>query len=107
MELEAPRKLTKSDVGFLLLFGAFQGAIVGLMTALLNRHHDGHWESQRHLVTRIGVPTVIFALGAVASRWLFPRGVVRVPRTPMGARLQTVVFVALMLFLAFALWRML
>jgi hypothetical protein len=106
MEQEAARKLTKSDIAFLLLFGAFQGSLVALVTTLSNGHRYGHWESQQHLLTRIGICLVVFALGTVALRILFPRGIIRFPRASTGARFQTVAFVVLMLGLAYACWRM-
>ena len=106
MEQDAPRKLTKSDVAFLLLYGAFQGALVAFFTALWSRHDHGHWESPRNLIGRFVIDIAIFSVGTLAMRKLFPRGFSKFPRTPMGARIQAVAFFVLMLGLAYALWKM-
>jgi ABC-type Fe3+-siderophore transport system permease subunit len=106
MGQETPKKPTKSDIVFLLLFGAFQGALVAFVITLSSRHHNGHWESQRHLLIQFGIAVAVFSLGTVAQRKLFPRGIVRPPRTPAGARVQIVLFWALMLGLSYALWKM-
>jgi hypothetical protein len=103
MEQDATRKLTKSDVTFLLLFGAFQGALVAFLITLSNWHHDGHGASRRNTLGMFIISVVIFALGSLALRILFPRGLV--PRTPTGARIRTVVFFALMAGLVYVCWK--
>lgn len=87
MEQETPRKLTKSDIVSLLLFGAFQGALVGVLITLSNRHHNGYWDSEHSLLTRFIFFIILWAPTTLTQRILFPKGFW--PRTPMGARIQT------------------
>jgi hypothetical protein len=104
MEQATTQKLTGSNIVGLLLYGAFQGALVAFAIVLWNHHDSGHWES--HILGRFIINIVLFAVGTLATRKLFPSGVIGSPRTPMGARIQTTTFFALMLGLAFVLWKM-
>jgi drug/metabolite transporter (DMT)-like permease len=85
--------------------GLAWGILTAFLITLSNWHHTGHLDSHRNMLGRFAIFMAVGAIGNLA-RWKWFPDAPRKPASPPMARLRFVLFVALMLALAYAAWRM-